>query len=125
MVKKRKKRYLIVEPNIDIQPEILKDTVEKTYMKLFGEFGYIEAGIRIVKKLDRRYILECFYKDVPKLVFALSSICQIEGVDTHLRILGVSGTIKALLRKINKMRLPEIIEPKPENSDLEKNNIGL
>jgi len=121
LVKKRKKRYLLIEASTDIQLEILKNIVEKTYVKLFGEFGYVEAGIRIVKKLDKRYILECFYKDVHKLVFTLSSIYQIEGVDVHLRVLGVSGTIKSLFRKIHKMRSLEIIEPGIENSDLGKN----
>ncbi len=91
---KRKKRYIIVEAPSELSLEVFKKLIEKSYLELFGEFGLIEANLRVIKKIDNKFIIECSHNSVYKVILSLSSIRRLDGEPVHLKIIKVAGTIK-------------------------------
>lgn len=90
---KRKKRYIIVESPLELTLEAFKVLIEKSYLELFGEFGLVEANLRVVRKIDNKFILECSHNFMDRVVLSLSSIRRLDENAIHFRIIKVAGTI--------------------------------
>jgi len=91
---KRKKRYIIVETSSNIPLDVFRKLVEKSYLELFGEFGLIQANVKVVKKIDSTFVLECSHGSVPKLILSLSSITRLEEGAIRFRVVKIAGTVK-------------------------------
>ncbi len=91
---KRRKRYVIVEAPPELPLEAFRKLIEKSYLELFGEFGLIEANLRVIKKIDNNFIIECSHNSVYKVILSLSSIRRLNGEPIHFKIIRVAGTIK-------------------------------
>jgi RNase P/RNase MRP subunit POP5 len=91
---KRKKRYIIIEASTEIPVEVFKKLIEKSYLELFGEFGLNEANLRLVKKINNKFILECFHNSVSRAILSISSIRKLDDSLVCLRVVKVTGTIR-------------------------------
>lgn len=91
---KRKKRYIIVKASTEIPLEVFKKLIEKSYLELFGEFGLNEANLRVVKKINNKFILECSQNSTSKAILSISSIRKLDDSMICLRVVKIAGTIK-------------------------------
>lgn len=91
---RRKKRYVVVKAEPEFEAERVAKAVEEAYLKLFGEYGLAEAGLKVTRKIRGRAILECALESLPRLTLSIASVTKIEGVPAALRILRVSGTVR-------------------------------
>lgn len=91
---KRKKRYIIIEASTEIPVEVFKKLIEKSYLELFGEFGLNEANLKLVKKINNKFILECSHNSVSRAILSISSIRKLDDSLVCLRVVKVTGTIK-------------------------------
>ena len=91
---KRKKRYIIVEASTEIPIEVFKKLIEKSYLELFGEFGLNEANLRLVKKINNKFILECSHNSTSRAILSISSIRKLDDSLICLRVVKVAGTIR-------------------------------
>ncbi|MCS7126609.1 MAG: hypothetical protein NZ929_06860 [Aigarchaeota archaeon] len=94
MTRKKKKRYIIVEPSNHITLDSFRKIVERAYLELFGELGFVKAGLRIIKQINNKFILECSNKSVSEVILSISSITDLEGKPITLRVIKIVGTIK-------------------------------
>lgn len=85
---------MVVEASSNIPLDVFRKLVEKSYLELFGEFGLIQANVKIVKKINNRFILECSHDSVPKMILSLSSITKLEDSMIRLKVVKVAGTFK-------------------------------
>jgi len=77
------------------------DAVWNAVLQLFGEYGASQTGLIPMKfnsKLNYA-ILRCSHKALDIVRAALASIKQMNGKPVAMRVLGVSGTLKALERQ--------------------------
>jgi len=99
---KRKKRYIVVEASTEIPIEVFKKIIEKSYLELFGEFGLNEAKLRVVKKINNKFILECSHNSTPRAILSISSIKKLDDSLIYLRVVKVAGTIRKVREIIAK-----------------------
>ncbi len=98
-----RRRYVAVRcyPN-ELPPEQLWEAVRLIFVKLFGELALAESGLRRVK--SRRHkdllIIACYHSWLPKVLAAITLVKNINGLDVSLDVITVSGTIRALRRRI-------------------------
>jgi len=77
------------------------DAVWDAVLQLFGEYGASQTNLILMKhSLKPNYaILRCSHKALDMVKASLASITQTNGKPLALRVLGVSGTLKALQRQ--------------------------
>jgi RNase P/RNase MRP subunit POP5 len=106
-----KRRYLAV--SIDSQETInsheLMDATWEAISKLFGEHGASQTGLNLINYDETRKlaILRTWHNTIEMVRTALASITQIGGKQVALHVLAVSGTIKALYKKLEINRIPK------------------
>ncbi|MDJ0269408.1 MAG: Rpp14/Pop5 family protein [Aigarchaeota archaeon] len=98
-----RRRYVAVccYPN-ERQPEQLWDAVRLVFVKLFGELALIESGLRKVRSRHHKdlLIIACYHSWLPKALAAITLVKSVNGMDVSLDVITVSGTIRALRRRI-------------------------
>jgi ribonuclease P/MRP protein subunit POP5 len=110
-------RYLAFDA-ISEQKILLDDlinTIWHSVLNFLGEIGTSRANIKIIKDTydDNRQmgILRCSHDDVENVRSALTLIQRIGDVRVILRVLGISGSIKAAKMKFfGESRLNEFVE---------------
>ena len=72
--------------------------------KLFGEYGASQAGLSLIDydETNKLVVIRTWHKTLEMVRTALASITQILNKPVALHVLAVSGTIKALHRKLEK-----------------------
>jgi len=79
------------------------DTLWNAVLQLFGEYGASQTNLTLMKYDLKRNcaILRCSHKALDMVKAALASITQANGKPVTMRVLGVSGTLKALGRHLS------------------------
>jgi RNase P/RNase MRP subunit POP5 len=72
--------------------------------KLFGEYGASQAGLSLIDydETNRLAVIRTWHGTLEMVRTALASITRILNKPVALHVLAVSGTIKALHRKLEK-----------------------
>jgi ribonuclease P/MRP protein subunit POP5 len=105
-LKLMKRRYLAVsiESHEPVSSHEFMDAAWEAVSKLFGEYGASQTGLSLIdydetKKLG---VLRTWHKTLEMSRTALASITHIRDKRVALHVLAVSGTIRALHRKLEK-----------------------
>ena len=99
-----KRRYLAV--SIDSQEAVCSrdfiDAVWASVSRLFGEYGASQAGLSLIDYDEARKlaIVRTGHKTLDMVRTALASVTQIGKKPAALHVLAVSGTIKALHKRL-------------------------
>lgn len=99
-----RRRYLALKVDSDDQLEssAVSDAIWNAILRLFGEVGASQAGLYTVRS-DREknlVVLRCSHKALPMVRASVASITSVDGKQVAIHVLRVSGTIKALSRKV-------------------------
>ncbi|MCW4019892.1 MAG: Rpp14/Pop5 family protein, partial [Candidatus Bathyarchaeota archaeon] len=80
----------------------LYDAVWASVLKLFGEYGASQTDLALVEYVSekRQAILRCSHKALDLVKASLAAITEIKNGKATVHIILVSGTLKALRRKI-------------------------
>lgn len=93
---------MALEVDADAPPNerILIDAIWGAVTRLYGEVGASLAGLVLINYDGKSAILRVNLVAVDKVRAALASLISIEGKNVAVHVLVVSGTIKALCRKL-------------------------
>jgi len=99
-----RKRYLALKI-VSEQPVNERDimnAVWKAVLQLFGEYGASKAGLSLIEcNSQKNYvILRCSHTAVDVVRASVASITEMNGKPAVMHVLGVSGTLRALRRKV-------------------------
>jgi RNase P/RNase MRP subunit POP5 len=104
LLKRVKRRYLVIEIDSveSFDSKELMEAVWRAIEKLFGEYGASRTGLSLIEHdADRRrVVLRVLCDAVDAVRAALASITKINGKTVALHVLMVSGTLKALYKKL-------------------------
>jgi ribonuclease P/MRP protein subunit POP5 len=102
--RRERRRYLAlkVQSEEKFDGRAVMDAVEASIERLFGEYGASQANLRLIEYFpqDNLLMLRCSHKALEKVRAAIASTTKINGKVAALHVVGVSGTIKALSKKI-------------------------
>lgn len=101
---KTRRRYLAlkIESAEKFEAKELLDALWGAILKLLGEYGASKTGLTLID-YDREKglaIIRTAHTEVEKLRAAIASITEIIGKPVAVHVLMISGTLKALSRKI-------------------------
>lgn len=99
-----KRRYLAVKAESEepVQGKELLDAVWNALTQLFGEYGASQAELAFIRDYKQKdyFILRCSRRALPMVRASIASITEIgEKPLATVRVLRVSGTLKALRKK--------------------------
>jgi len=79
----------------------IMDSVWNAVFRLFGEYGASKTGLSLVDLSEdgRTVFLRCFHDALEMVRASVASVTAIRDLDVALRVVGVSGTLKALRRR--------------------------
>jgi len=82
--------------------DAVSEVVWKAVLRLFGEVGVSQAGLYLVHFDEKTGygVLRCSHKALPMVRAAIASVTKIESQPTAIHVLRVSGSLKALNKKI-------------------------
>ena len=104
MVHPIKRRYLFVQisGSETVDERVFMDAVWNAVLRLFGEYGASQTNLVLMRySSEPNYaILRCSHKALDMVKASVASITQANGKPVALRVLGVSGTLKALSRQL-------------------------
>lgn len=107
MVKGVRHRYLAVkiESEKSFPKNLFMKAVLNAVCRLYGIYGLSQTPISLIeyKKGEKYAIIRCSHDSTDLLRSAISSITEIDGTPIYLRVIMISGTIKALRRKIGRI----------------------
>jgi RNase P/RNase MRP subunit POP5 len=104
LIKREKRRYLALEV-VSEQPfneRSVLEAVQMSFLRLFGEYGASKADIRRIKGVSekRQLIIRCSHLMLEKVRASVASTVEVDGHIVAIHVVGVSGTLKALAKKI-------------------------
>jgi len=90
-----------------VDERVFMDAVWNAVLRLFGEYGASQTNLVLMRySFEPNYaILRCSHKALDMVKASIASITQANGRPVALRILGVSGTLKALGRQLTKAQI--------------------
>jgi RNase P/RNase MRP subunit POP5 len=104
LIKREKRRYLRlkIECNQPQKEVAVMHTIHASLRRLFGEYGESKANIRLIKGLPEKecLVIRCSHHMLQQVRAAVASTVEINGTEAAIHVLAVSGTIKALLKKV-------------------------
>lgn len=99
-----RRRYLALKIDCEepVEPKAVSDVVWNAFLRLFGEVGAGQAGLYMIEYDERKRfgVLRCSHKALPMVRAAIASITRIGGTPAAVHVIRVSGTLKALSRKM-------------------------
>jgi RNase P/RNase MRP subunit POP5 len=108
VVKREKRRYLALEVVSEqlLNEQVVLDTVQASVQRLFGEYGASKANLKLTKTIPekRQFVIRCSHKALEQVRAAIASTTDINGETVAIHVLGVSGTLKALSKKIRNIQ---------------------
>lgn len=80
----------------------LMNSVWSAVFRLFGECGASKTGLSLVGVSEdgRTFFLRCFHDALETVRASVASVTTVGGAEAALRVVGVSGTLKALRRRV-------------------------
>jgi RNase P/RNase MRP subunit POP5 len=101
-----RRRYLALEIDSDglLDSREFMDAVWGAVLKLYGEYGASRAGLVLIDyDMEKRFaVIRTMHTTVDMVRTALASMTKIGNKPVAVHVLTVSGTIKALYKKVNK-----------------------
>jgi RNase P/RNase MRP subunit POP5 len=105
-LKVMKRRYLAVsmDSSETFDSHEFMNALWGAVSKLFGEYGASQAGLSLIDydEANKLVVIRTWHKTLEMVRTALASTTQILNKPVALHVLAVSGTIKALRRKLEK-----------------------
>lgn len=104
MTRQVRRRYLAlkIEGKEQLQQREVADALWNAVLRLFGEVGLSQAGLYLVHFDSEKNhgVLRCSHKALPLVRAAVASITKIGDNSAAVHMLRVSGSLKALSRKV-------------------------
>jgi len=103
MSKRVRRRYLalrvVSEQHLDERD--VMDAVWKAVFELFGEYGASRTNVSLMEyDPQRNYaVVRCSHTALERVRASIASITDINGKPAVIRVIGVSGTLRALRKK--------------------------
>ena len=102
---RKKLRYILVETSRETNIESLSDLEREFYRRmrfLIGDMNYHTVNPKIIKFLNPRcFVLKVNLEGLPDALLALALFKRFNGTDTAFWSIKISGTIKALGKKLS------------------------
>ncbi|MDH5753859.1 MAG: Rpp14/Pop5 family protein [Candidatus Bathyarchaeota archaeon] len=104
MLKRMRRRYLAlkIDSNETFSSREFMDAVWNAVLKLYGEHGASRSGLTLIDydAEKRLAVIRTMHTTVEMVRAALASITKIQDKPAAIHVLKVSGTIRALYKKI-------------------------
>lgn len=104
MSERLRRRYFAIklETAEEIDKRKVVNAIWNAIYELFGDYGASKTGLATIdyKEEDKLLILRCHHKAVDMVRAAIAFITKIDNKPIAMHVIAVSGTIKALKRKI-------------------------
>jgi RNase P/RNase MRP subunit POP5 len=104
LLRKLKRRYLAlkIDSNETFSSKDFMDAVWNAVSKLYGEYGASQTGLTLIDyNMEKGFaIIRAVHTAVNMVRTALASITKIENKPAAIHVLIVSGTIRALHKKL-------------------------
>ncbi len=105
MIRHARPRYLAIQVDSEnlFEGDDIKNAVWNNVLQLFGEYGASKTGLFLISydETKKQAVLRCSHKALPMVHAAVASITRIKEQPTTIHVLKISGTIKALDKKLN------------------------
>lgn len=106
MLGRSRRRYILVSINSDgtLHERDFQNLLWSSIVRLFGEYGASQADIDLIEfNHEMKYaIVRCQHNILPLVRAALAIITKTDGDRVSAHVLLVSGTLKALRRRMQK-----------------------
>jgi len=100
-----RRRYLAlkVECEDSVDQRAVSNAVWDAVLRLFGEVGCSQSGLYLVRfdEKTKHAVLRCSHKALPMVKAAVASITKIGDTPAAIHVSRVSGTLKALSKKVS------------------------
>ena len=100
-----RKRYLAfkVASEQSVSKGNVADAVWNAVLQLFGEYGASQANLALIDYDQEKSwgIIRCSHRAVEMVRASIASVTEINEKTVAIHVLGVSGTLKALRRKVS------------------------
>ncbi|MGB9854592.1 MAG: Rpp14/Pop5 family protein [Candidatus Bathyarchaeales archaeon] len=101
---KIKRRYIAlkIDCKANFNSKDLMDAIWEAFLRLFGEYGASKTGLTLIDydEENKIAIMRLVHTEVDKIRAALTSITKIVAEPAAIHVLAVSGTLRALRKKI-------------------------
>lgn len=93
---------LQVETGQPFDENSVLDAINASVLRLFGEVGASKANIRLIKCFaeQNRLFIRCSHVMLEKVRAAIAATVEINKTEAAVHVLEVSGTLKALAKKV-------------------------
>jgi len=113
LIRRVKQRYLAlkIESSESFEEEDLRDAVWNALIQLFGEYGASQVGLFLVQcdRQRKKAVLRCWHKALPMVKASIASVTKIKDKPVTIHVLRVSGTLKALRKRVSKQFLQTLL----------------
>lgn len=103
VIKREKRRYLALEIESEqlFDEQVILDAVQASVLRLFGEYGASKTGLKMINYVPERcrLVIRCSHTMLEQVRAAIASTVEIDEKTVAVRVVGVSGTLKALSKK--------------------------
>ncbi|MCK5562536.1 hypothetical protein KAI30_00055 [Candidatus Bathyarchaeota archaeon] len=105
MSRRMRKRYLAfkVVSEQPVSKGDVADAVWNAVLRLFGEYGASQANLALIEYDQEKSwgIIRCSHRAVEMVRASIASVTEINEKPVAIHVLRVSGTLKALRRKVS------------------------
>ena len=105
MPKLVRRRYLAIKVVSEqaVTERAVMNAIWKAILQLFGEYGASQTDLRLVEAdPERNYaVIRCSHKSLERTRASIASITEINGKPAVVHVMGVSGTLRALRKKVS------------------------
>lgn len=99
MIRRRKFRYLLVEPSIRLDPadKSFQAALSDGVLRYLGEFGYIDASPKVVRTAQNgNFMLRVSRGSEAAVTLALAFVKELGGAEVGFYTIKTSGTLLSL-----------------------------
>ena len=105
MPKLVRRRYLALKVVSEqaVTERAVMNAIWKAILQLFGEYGASQTDLRLIKADPQRNctVVRCSHKSLERTRASIASITEINGKPAVVHVIGVSGTLRALRKKVS------------------------
>lgn len=104
MSERVRRRYLAIKvlSEQSISKRDIVDVVWNAVLQLFGEYGASQTNLTFIEYNSEKSwgIVRCSHRALEMVRASVASVTEINGKPVAIDVLGVSGTLKALRKKV-------------------------
>ena len=105
MPKQVRRRYLALKVVSEqaVTKKAVMNAIWKAILQLFGEYGASQTDLNLMEADPQRNyaVIRCSHKYLERTRVSIASITEIDGKPAALHVIGVSGTLRALHKKVS------------------------